>query len=144
VECPIDKGLLEQVTEGRIALERCPKCKGEWFSPQAFGALELAASDSNAVEGTIEFEERPSAKVCPVCSKSMVAFDFRGQAVELNACPAGDGFWLDGGTERQVREVMRQRERDLERADRAARSWNRERLRGFTPTILDRLRDLLR
>ena len=144
MNCPIDGNALDAATEGQIQLERCPACKGEWFTPEQLDALERSASDAAAAAGTIEFEERPSALKCPVCSAAMVAFDFRGEALELNACNAGHGFWLDGGEEGRVRELMRERERDIRRAGRAEFDWNKERLRGFSPNLVERIRNLIK
>jgi Zn-finger nucleic acid-binding protein len=142
VNCPVDGTALTSEHEGAIRLARCPSCKGEWFEPDQLEALELAASNPEAVAGTLEYSERPSTKKCPSCAVLMASFDFRGTPLELDICKAGHGFWLDGGEEKELRTAMADRESDLQRADRATGAWNRERLGGFHKGIGDRLRDI--
>ncbi|HEY7268262.1 MAG TPA: zf-TFIIB domain-containing protein [Dehalococcoidia bacterium] len=143
MNCPIDGSMLVTAREGPIALERCPVCRGEWMAPDQLDALQVAASSEQAVAGTLEYGEHPSTKKCPVCAGVMTSFDFRGQALELDACAAGDGFWLDGGEEGKLRQLMHDRDRDLQRSSTAEFEWNQERLRGFTPNLMDRIRSFV-
>ncbi len=146
LRCPRDGSDLNAESVHAIQVDHCPKCKGGWYD---FGELaELEASVAPGEDdrrGMIEYAARDSELACPSCGKKMVAFDYRGCDLELDACADEHGFWLDPGESDRVRELMRDRISGLQRSRTAQVKWNREREAGFAPdSLIGRLRDLFR
>ncbi len=109
-----------------------------------FETLEAGAANESAVAGTIEYSKRRAELSCPSCAKTMTAFDYRGYNLEIDACDEDHGFWLGPGAVERVREIMRERARDMERAGRLEAAWYHERERGFSLSLADKLRNLFR
>ena len=141
--CPTDSSPLQAANDHDVPYAACPSCGGGWFELDQFERLEASAGNGNALAGTIEYAERATPLACPSCGKPMVAFDYRGEDLALDACDAEHGFWLARGDADRIRERMRERVRGLERAAKVEGSWNAERERGFKPTLSDRLRRML-
>jgi len=141
--CPNDGSPLAAANDHGVPYAACPQCGGGWFDLNELERLEATAGKGDALAGTIEYAERASTLHCPSCGKLMVAFDYRGEDLTLDACDAEHGFWLARGDAERVRKRMRERVHDLVRAERADASWNAERERGFTPTLTERLRKLI-
>jgi Zn-finger nucleic acid-binding protein len=141
--CPNEGSSLQPGEDHHVKYERCPVCNGGWFDMDEFEQLEATVGKSNALAGTIEYSERATPLHCPSCGKPMVAFDYRGENLTLDACNDEHGFWLDGGASDRVRALMRERMQGLQRAAKAEGQWNAERERGFKPTLVERLRQLL-
>ena len=55
----------------------------------------------------------------------MTTFNYRAYNLPIDYCPDEHGFWLDGGEEERVLELMRQRIKDLDRAAGAEKEWGR-------------------
>ena len=124
MDCPLGHGPLHDETHSGIAVTSCAVCGGEWLSRDSLPALEAAAvKDRRALMGMVEYQAHPSERSCPVCAKAMYEFDYRANPLELDACPEGHGYWLDGGDEAKVRELIQQRARDLHRASQAELSF---------------------
>ncbi len=138
--CPRDGTPLELSKDHRVTDQHCPTCGGGWFTLSEFESLEAGAANENAVAGTVEYSKRLASLSCPSCAKPMTAFDYRGHNLELDACDEEHGFWLERGAVDQVRSIMRERARDLDRSGRLEAAWYRERERGFSLTLADRLR----
>jgi Zn-finger nucleic acid-binding protein len=142
--CPRDGAALGPSSDDHVGHQQCPNCGGGWFDLAEFEQLEASVATSDAMAGTIEYSSRAANLKCPSCGADMVAFDFRGQDLELDACDAEHGFWLDAGASERVRTIMRQRVRDLERSRRAEGQWNAERERGFHETLVEKIKGALR
>jgi len=141
--CPRDNVELRPDRIHDISVAECPTCHGAWFDLPALEELERTATgDAEALAGTIEFLETEDALKCPSCGKPMQRFDYRAHNLQLDACDAEHGFWLDAGAADRVQAIMREREADVRRADTADARWQREREAGFKPTIADRMRKL--
>jgi Zn-finger nucleic acid-binding protein len=124
MNCPLGHGALQPETHGAIEVQACSNCGGEWLAHETFAGLEASAvADSTVLAGMVEYQPNQSDLPCPVCEKPMYEFDYRGNPLELNACELGHGYWLDGGEESRVRELMRQRARDLHRSAAAEGSF---------------------
>lgn len=82
-----------------------------WVAPSL--ALDGEAGGSQALPAGVWSTEASSE---PACGGEMYEFDYGGNALEIDACAQGHGYWLDGGEESRVRELIRQRARDLHRA----------------------------
>ena len=145
MKCPRDQGDLHTERHRGIDIDACKTCRGAWYDFEELAALErTAARDEANLAGTIEYSKRPSDLACPVCGATMIAFDYRGHNLELDACDKEHGFWLDAGESERVRQLMEERARGLGRSALAESRWNRSREAGFTDSIIDRMRDLFR
>ena len=124
MNCPLGHGALHPETHVEISVDACEVCGGEWLAHEVLKAIETAVvSDSTVLSGMVEYQPNETKLPCPVCQKPMYEFDYRGNPLQLNACEVGHGYWLDGGEESQVRELMRQRARDLHRSAAAEGSF---------------------
>ena len=124
MDCPRGHGALVPSRLDDFDVESCPECSGKWLDHEELGRLEgNAVSDSDALRGTIEYSRNASDRACPVCSRRMFEFNYRGNPLQLDACAEGHGYWLDGGEDDRVRELIRQRVRDLHRAASAELSF---------------------
>lgn len=117
MNCPLGHGPLQPEAHGGLDVEACSICGGEWLQHEQLALLEqTTVNDPIVLAGTIEYDANPVDRLCPVCAKQMYEFDYRANPLEIDACPDGHGYWLDGGEESRVREAVRQRARDLNRA----------------------------
>jgi len=124
MNCPRGHGPLVKENLYGIEVDRCSSCHGVWLDTDELGELEATgAPNENDRRGMIEYSKRASEMVCPKCSARMVAFDYRANSLELDACEEDHGYWLDGGEDGRVRELIEQRVRDLYRAQTAEASW---------------------
>lgn len=145
LKCPRDGMELRPTQEHGVPVAECPTCHGGWYDLHALEELEATATqDPEARAGTIEYLENEDTLTCPSCGKKMQTFDYRAHDLQLDACDEEHGFWLDAGKSERVREIMRQRAVDMQRADAADLKWDREREAGFKSGIIDRLRYLFR
>lgn len=141
--CPHDGSELKPGQIHNITVAECATCHGAWFELAALEELERsAAKDQAALAGTIEFLETEDTLRCPSCGKPMQRFDYRAHDLQLDACDAEHGFWVDAGKADRVREIMQQREADVRRSESADRTWQQEREAGFKPTLLSRMKGL--
>ncbi len=123
MKCPRDGAELIVEHHMDIEVDRCPTCNGRWLDHHELDQLEATAAAEAERRATIEYGERLGELKCPVCEKTMTAFDYRAQSLELDVCPDGHGYWLDSGEEGRVRDIISQRVRDLGRAAGAEASW---------------------
>ena len=144
LRCPRDGGQLHSEKDHAIEVEACPTCRGAWYDFGELAQLEATVThDEGSLAGMLEYSKRDSELKCPVCQKTMVAFDYRAHAVELDACPDEHGFWLDAGESARVREIMQERVGDMQRSASAEQRWNRDRESGFKRGgVIDRIREL--
>lgn len=124
MNCPLGHGPLQPEQRLGLDVEVCATCGGEWLDRHELGALEaVRVRDPFVLRGMIEYQPHPAGRDCPVCLKAMYEFDYRGNPLQLDACPDGDGYWLDGGEGRRVGDLIQQRARDLDRAASAEASF---------------------
>jgi Zn-finger nucleic acid-binding protein len=124
MECPLGHGALTAQTHGALNVEMCPECGGEWIERDTLALVEASAvSDKSVLAGMIEYQRHPSERRCPACARLMYEFDYRANPLEIDACPDGHGYWLDGGEEARVRDLIIQRAHDLNRAASAQESF---------------------
>jgi len=140
LKCPRDATELLTETYKDIEVDRCPQCNGRWLENDELGELEATAGDEDQRRGTIEYAQHESTLLCPVCGKQMVAFNYRAYNLELDACEAEHGFWLDAGEEGRVRDIMQERVRDLERSATAEESWGRFLQKMRHPSMWEKMR----
>ena len=126
LKCPRDSTELVIEHHSGIEVDHCPKCSGRWLDHHELDHLEaLAAPEEHTRRAMIEYAKRPSELNCPVCDKQMRAFNYRAYNLEIDTCEEEHGFWLDAGEEGQVRDIMDERVRGLERAASAEASWGK-------------------
>lgn len=124
MQCPLGHGDLHPESHAGLDLQACAQCGGSWLIHSELQDMEAkTVSDAVVLAGMIEYQPHPSERHCPVCAKPMYEFDYRANPLEIDACPDGHGYWLDGGEEARVRELILQRARDLHRAASAEASF---------------------
>lgn len=108
-----------------IEVDRCPTCNGRWLDHHELDALEASVpSTPEERRATIQYARRQSELACPVCGKTMIAFNYRAYNLELDTCQDEHGFWLDAGEEGRVRDIIEERVRGLNRAASAEAAWD--------------------
>ncbi len=121
--CPRDETeLLEEQLHG-IEVDHCPTCNGRWLDHHELDELEAGKADEEERRGMIQYAQRESELMCPVCGEGMLAFNYRAYNVELDSCEQEHGFWLDAGEAGEVRDIIDERVRGLKRAATAEESW---------------------
>jgi Zn-finger nucleic acid-binding protein len=122
--CPLGHGDLHTESHLELEVAVCEECGGEWLHHDELEALESATvHDATVIAGMREYSPHESDRRCPVCQAKLYEFDYRANPLELDACPQGHGYWLDGGEEARVRDLILQRARDLHRAAGAEESF---------------------
>jgi Zn-finger nucleic acid-binding protein len=53
----------------------------------------------------------------------MTTFNYRAYNLPIDTCDSNDGYWLDGGEDKRVLELMKQRIKDLDRSAKAESEW---------------------
>jgi Zn-finger nucleic acid-binding protein len=109
----------------KIEVDHCPQCNGRWLDHHELEHLEATVADEGQRSGMIDYAKKDSEMLCPVCSKKMVAFNYRAYNLELDTCEDQHGYWLDAGEEGRVRDVMKERVEGLSRAANAEESWGK-------------------
>ena len=124
MQCPRDQTeLLEERMHG-IEVDHCPQCNGRWLDHHELDELEATKTeDDGHRSGMIDYARRESELSCPVCAEPMIAFNYRAYNLELDTCEQQHGFWLDAGEEGELRDVIDERVKGLERAASAEESW---------------------
>ena len=126
MDCPRDHVQLIIEKHHGIEVERCPDCSGRWLDHHELDALEATVQSTEEERvATIQYSPRPSELPCPQCAKPMVTFNYRAYSLELDACADRHGFWLDGGEEGRVRDIIEERVKGLQRAGNAEAAWDR-------------------
>ncbi len=126
LKCPRDDTELLIEHHHEIEVDHCPTCNGRWLDHHELDLLEATvAPDEEQRRATIEYAKRPSELDCPVCGKRMRAFNYRAYNLEIDTCEEEHGFWLDAGEEGQVRDIMEERVRGLNRSASAEEAWGK-------------------
>ena len=99
--CPRDHEPLIVMERDGIELEHCPECRGTWFDE---GELEIIAERAGASVPLVAALEsatpaRRTSDPCPRCGRKLetITVACQPEAVEIERCPSGDGFWLAHG-----------------------------------------------
>jgi Zn-finger nucleic acid-binding protein len=122
--CPRCKTELATEHHEGIEVDHCLSCHGRWLDHHQLDELEARSAPSpDHRRGMIQYARRDSELDCPVCSKRMVAFNYRANPLELDCCEDEHGFWLDAGEEGRIRDLIEERVRGLNRAASAEEAW---------------------
>lgn len=127
-------------TSGELSM-RCPVCSGAWLTDEALHAVEDKSFDPELVKGQMRYGEHPTEHACPHCGDNMTRFRYRGNNLEIEACPNDAGYWLDHGEDRHIKDALKDRKRGLLRSVGAQRAWQRTRRVGKV-SIMDRIRSI--
>ena len=145
MQCPRCNVALEETKLADFAVERCPKCQGNWLDEAELPKLEATVEPDPAWrDGTIEWAETAGKLKCPVCGADMESFNYRDDGIQLDTCAKQHGYWLDAHEDQEVREAMKDRVHDLERAQKAEAQWGAFIYKFSHPSWMDRLTKLLR
>ncbi|HJP40445.1 MAG TPA: zf-TFIIB domain-containing protein [Dehalococcoidia bacterium] len=107
-----------------IEIDHCKNCNGRWIDHHELDELEAKfAPDPDVRKGTIQYAKRGSDLACPVCSKQMVAFNYRANPLEIDTCEEEHGFWLDAGEEGKLKDLVEDRVKGFARAVNAEQAW---------------------
>ena len=123
LKCPRDGAELQVEMHMKIEVDHCPECNGRWLDHEELGHLESTVASEGDRSGMIDYAKEESELLCPVCTKKMVAFNYRAYNLQLDTCEEQHGYWLDAGEEGRVRDVMKERVEGLGRAANAEASW---------------------
>ena len=125
MKCPRDHVELVPETHRGIEVDRCPDCSGRWLDHHELDLLEATVPSTEEQRlATIQYAQRDSELDCPACGRRMMAFNYRAYDLELDVCEKQHGFWLDGGEEGRVRDIVSDRVKGLRRAARAQGGWS--------------------
>jgi Zn-finger nucleic acid-binding protein len=126
VKCPRDQVELRIEKHHGIEVDRCPACNGRWLDHGELDQLEATVPSTEEERvATIEYSPRESGLACPKCDQPMRTFNYRAYGLELDVCQHQHGFWLDGGEDGRVRDIIEERIKGLQRAANAEASWDR-------------------
>lgn len=111
MNCPACDHGLRPATAGGITVDVCERCGGLWFD--RFELKEVDERNESAGESLLEARAKPHATVdvhrqrlCPRCDTSPMHrhfFSVRRQ-VSVDQCPRCDGYWLDPGELKSIRD----------------------------------------
>ena len=144
MKCPRDASELKTEDYQGVQIDRCATCNGRWLAHHELDEIEaIVARDEDQRRATIEYAKRPSELKCLVCDKQMRSFNYRAYNLELDTCEDAHGFWLDGGEDQRLLEVMKERVRGLNRAVSAGQRWS-ELKRGGGGSVWNKIGSLFR
>jgi Zn-finger nucleic acid-binding protein len=124
MDCPRCNIPLQVEHKDSIEVDHCSNCNGRWLDHHELDQLEATVPSTEADRrATIQYAKRSSELKCPVCAQPMTAFNYRAYNLEIDTCKDEHGFWLDAGEAGQVRDVIEERVRGLQRAASAEAAW---------------------
>lgn len=89
-----------------IEVDLCPKCRGLWLDAEELEDL-LRATGGRPAPIPMNPASSASKALCPRCDQALQAVHPAlpgGEALELETCPRGHGFWFDA---RELRALLR-------------------------------------
>ncbi|HLF70947.1 MAG TPA: zf-TFIIB domain-containing protein, partial [Dehalococcoidia bacterium] len=104
--------------------------------------LEDEKYDEDELKGSLVFSETASGAPCPVCTITLIQFNYRLNDLWLEYCISGHGYWLDAGEDDRVLVAMQQRESAMERKGDAEAGWADTLRRMRSPSFADKVKNL--
>lgn len=142
LKCPRDQAELIVEMHQNIEVDRCPECNGRWLDTHELGQLEAGVANEDERRGMIDYAKQPSELLCPVCSKTMITFNYRAYNLPLDTCEDQHGYWLDAGEEGRVRDVMEERVQGLARSATAEEAWGEFLGKVKSPSMWDNIKGM--
>jgi Zn-finger nucleic acid-binding protein len=143
MKCPVDGSALITTKKHGIEVEFCPKCEGMWLDYTELDALEDEEFAKDLDKGTMIFSSQNSLYKCPICVLQMKQFKYRLYDLVLDHCPDLHGFWLDGGEDKRVLDLMDRREKDIKRKLSTEHKWKGTFDSLRSRTFADQIKNLL-
>ena len=144
MNCPRCNSELAVENHQGIEVDRCSNCQGMWLDYGELDQLEDTVFDQDELKGSLMFHSFEGEMVCPRCGGRMQRFDYRAYSLEIDFCEQGHGWWLDGGEERRVLELMEQRIKDLNRKGKAEAEWGDFLVKLRSLSMVNKLKGLFR
>jgi Zn-finger nucleic acid-binding protein len=124
MKCPKCNTELQARNDRGVEIMACPSCAGMWFTPTELDQLEDLAIDPEIKKGSRYLVDRPTQLKCPVCSGTLMSFDYRFYDLQLDCCPE-HGFWLDANDDQRILALMQQEGASLDRKYHAEEKWGK-------------------
>ena len=125
MKCPKCDAELEKKSYKGTEVDHCPNGQGMWLDSEELDELEDKAFDEDELKGSLMISSTPSGYQCPHCQRELKKFNYRLHSLELEYCENENGFWLDAGEEERVLELMKGREKDMQRKFNAEAEWKK-------------------
>lgn len=97
--CPVENEPLVICELEGIEVDFCTACGGIWLDRGEIDLISARAGAQPVEWALAKAAKAPGASVaerkCPRCARKMLAIESDG--LEIEVCPHGDGYWLDGG-----------------------------------------------
>jgi Zn-dependent protease with chaperone function/Zn-finger nucleic acid-binding protein len=100
--------LVETLTRNGVLVDHCKTCRGVWLDR---GEVYLFSRKPKRLEAALAgglADRRPSDRQCPRCNSAMEAGSFLQAGLEVEQCPACEGYWFDSGELRRAMEADRE------------------------------------
>ena len=145
MDCPRDKTALETKIDRGIEIDQCPSCDGKWLDQHELDLLEDTVFVTELKKGTRMYAIRESDINCVKCNAKMATFNYRAYNLPVDYCTDQHGFWLDGGEDKEILNLMKKWVGDLKRSKSAEKAWNKN-LLGVAggKSIFERIKDLFK
>lgn len=138
MNCPkCDSELVKKYYKGALEVEACPLCRGMWLDWNELDKLEDLTFDDDAHKGSLIHFGARTKFPCPQCGADLTEFQYRLYDLRLDYCAEHNhGFWLDGGEDERVMELMRRRAAEIQRKLDAESAWRQtlKAMRSFLKT----------
>src|SRR5437016_4634835 len=109
--CPDCRKPLRTENHFGVNLDVCPLCAGIWFDEGELGRVlhggsaALVDLDEELVPEIHHKPELESRRECPVCRQPLSRYHYLySSPIELDACAACNGFWVDDGELNKIQE----------------------------------------
>lgn len=121
MNCPTCKSSdLLPLKIGADTVDKCSQCHGLWFNQENLGDVENLPENELMSDFQDQLDDcepakgaDPKNRVCPLCKKPMDNYQYDlSSGIWVQACPNGDGVWLDKGEVIKIHRHLVQGARD--------------------------------
>ncbi len=144
MKCPKCASELRTQTYHGIEVDQCVNCEGMWLDLEELDRLEDEAFDVDKLKGSLVYSSEKTGYQCPRCGSQLSQFEYRGNSLKLDYCENQHGYWLDAGEGERVLQLMRDREKDVQRKFKAEEEWAGTLRRFRSKSLWTKLQDLFR
>jgi Zn-finger nucleic acid-binding protein len=100
MNCPACRASMAILEYNGVDLDFCFSCRGCWLDAGELGLI-LNGTPDRPEDLKLEKSSRGKRR-CPRCGSRMRVGPAPATGVEVDACPAGHGLWLDAGELEQI------------------------------------------